>query len=114
MKFLFDQNISHRILGLLPERFSDSTSVKSKGLLNASDRQIWEFAKSQDYVIVTQDSDFNDINILLGFPPKVIWIRSGNIRTQAIVDLLVYYEIEIREFVENKDLGCFEILRFKK
>lgn len=52
MKFLFDQNISHRILKLLPENFSDSTTVKNKRLINASDREIWEFAKLNNYIVV--------------------------------------------------------------
>lgn len=40
-----------------------------------NDNVIWEIAKQQDYIIVTQDSDFNELLILKGFPPKVIWIR---------------------------------------
>lgn len=35
MKFLFDQNISHRILRLLPAEFSGSAHVKSEGLYNS-------------------------------------------------------------------------------
>jgi len=45
MKFMFDQNISHRILDKFPEQFKESTSVKKEGLVNASDLTIWEFAK---------------------------------------------------------------------
>ncbi|SHE69260.1 hypothetical protein SAMN05444274_102123 [Mariniphaga anaerophila] len=77
MRFLFDQNISHRILKLLPENYSGSTTVKQEGLTNSPDKEIWEFAKTNKFIIVTQDSDFNDINSLYGFPPKIIWIRTG-------------------------------------
>ena len=62
MRFLFDQNISHLILKLLPEKLTDSTSIKKEGLINSPDKQIWEFAKQNDYIIVKQDSDFNDLN----------------------------------------------------
>lgn len=72
MKFLFDQNISHRILKLIPEKYSGSTTVKNEGLTNVPDREIWEFAKLNGYIIVTQDSDFNDLNTLYGFPPKIV------------------------------------------
>ncbi len=34
MRFLFDQNISHRILQLLPGQFSGSTSVKQEGRMS--------------------------------------------------------------------------------
>ena len=63
MRFLFDQNISHKILAMLPAQFSDSTSVKDEGLINSTDRDFCEFAKKNDFNIVTQDSDFNDLNL---------------------------------------------------
>lgn len=91
MRFLFDQNISHRILKLIPEEFTDSTSVKNEGLINAPDLEIWGFAKTNNYIIVTQDSDFNEWNSLYGFPPKIVWIRTGNLKTQSIVEVLVEY-----------------------
>ena len=84
MRLLFDQNISHRILKLLSPQFLESSTVKAEGLINASDLEILEFAKHNNFTIVTQDSDFNDLNILKGFPPKVIWIRTGNISTLFI------------------------------
>lgn len=113
MRFLFDQNISHRILKKLPEEFSDSTSVKQAGLINATDRQVWEFAKKNEYIIVTQDSDFNDLNSLFGFPPKIIWIRSGNLKTKEILNILIDHVGDIEKFVSDDKLGCFEIIRFK-
>lgn len=113
MRFLFDQNISHRIIELLPAQFYDSTSVKKEGLINAPDRQVWEFAKAHNYIIVTQDSDFNDLNTLYGFPPKIIWIRTGNLRTQEILKILIDHIIDIEKFIFDDDHGCFEIIRFR-
>ena len=113
MRLLFDQNISHRILTHLPEKFSGSTSVKAEGLLNASDIDIWEFARKQDFTIVTQDSDFIDLNSLHGFPPKVIWIRTGNLKTKQIVELLEDHFDEIESFLAERKYGCFEIISLK-
>ncbi len=109
MRFLFDQNISHRILYRIPEVFLGSTTVKKEGLINATDQEIWKFAKSNNYVIVTQDSDFKDLNLLYGFPPQIIWIRTGNVKTQAIVDVLIDYSVDIHDFICKKEHGCFEI-----
>jgi len=114
MRLLFDQNISHRILQYLPDNFANSTSVKEERLINAPDRDVWEFARKHDYTIVTQDSDFNDLNSLLGFPPKVIWIRTGNLKTKRIVEVLVEYFSEIENFLINANFGCFEIVSFTK
>ena len=114
MRFLFDQNISHRILQYLPGIFSGSTSVKGEGLLNSSDKEIWEFARKHNFIIITQDSDFNDLTLLLGFPPKVIWVRTGNLRTKEIVDILVEFTSEIESFLASNKYGCFEIINFRK
>lgn len=113
MRFLFDQNISHRILKYLPEKYSDSTTVKKEGLINATDIEIWDYAKAKTFIIVTQDSDFNDLNSLYGFPPKIIWIRTGNIVTHSIAEILVDYHSEISTFISDDDYGCFEIFKIK-
>ncbi len=110
MRFLFDQNISHRILKLLGSEFSESTTVKKEGLINSTDKEIWDFAKLNKYIIVTQDSDFNDLNALFGFPPKIIWIRTGNLKTLAIVD----YSEEINSFIKDNKFGCFEVFKLKE
>jgi len=113
MTFLFDQNISHRILSLLPENFSSSSTVKKEGLLNSTDKEVWDFAKINKFVIVTQDSDFNDLNSLLGFPPKIIWIRTGNIKTAVLAKILIDYQLEISQFLKDDNYGCFEIFSLK-
>ncbi len=114
MKLLFDQNISHRILDRLPELFKESTSVKKEGLINDLDRKIWEFAKRENLVIVTQDSDYNDLTALYGFPPKIIWIRSGNLKTDEVVELLIKNQNAIQDFLKDENLGCLEIIRIRK
>ena len=113
MKFLFDQNISHRILKILPKQFIGSTTIKQENLIDSSDRIIWEFAKKSDFTIVTQDSDFNDLNSLYGFPPKIIWIRTGNLRTEQIAKILIDHSGEIENFLKDPNYGCFEILALR-
>jgi predicted nuclease of predicted toxin-antitoxin system len=39
-------------------------------------------------VILTKDADFFDKLILRGSPPKVVWVRTGNLRRAALVALL--------------------------
>ena len=109
MRFLFDQNISHRILKLLSDQYNRSSTVKEEGLINSLDKEIWDYARINNYVIVTQDSDFNDLNLLHGFPPKIIWIRTGNLSTQELATMLDKYSPEIAEFLEHDAYGA---LRF--
>ena len=113
MKLLFDQNISFRILQLLSVEFQGSSHIKNENLINATDRVIWDFAKKNDFIIVTQDSDFNDLNSLFGFPPKIIWIRTGNLSTKAISKILLDHLEELRNFAEHPEYRCFEIIRFR-
>lgn len=62
--------------------------------------------------LVTQDSDFNDIYLIKGFPPKIIWIKTGNMDTGHIAQLFKKHQSDIEEFFLDDNLGCFEIFRF--
>lgn len=114
MKLIFDQNISHKILKLLTSDFKDSTTVKKENLIDLPDRRIWEYAKNNDYTIVTHDYDFNYFNSLYGFPPKIIWIRTGNLKTESIAKILNEHSSKINDFWLDPAYGCFEILALKK
>ena len=113
MKLLFDQNISFRILKKLSDSFYDSRHVKTEGLINVSDLEIWKYSKHNEFTIVSQDSDFNDINLIKGFPPKIIWIKTGNLNIDEIAQLFEKHQLEIEEFLVDVSLGCFEIFKFE-
>ncbi|WP_247528979.1 DUF5615 family PIN-like protein [Bradyrhizobium sp. 199] len=82
---------------------------RSHGLSEATDRVLWEFAKANDFLIVTQDVDFAGMAGLLGSPPKVIWLRSGNQSTAAIADLLRRHVQTIQAFEVDNNAACLEI-----
>lgn len=98
---LFDQNISFRIVQKLSTFFPDSQQVRALGLENASDKEIWQFAKLNNFSIVTFDSDFIDLAILNGCPPKIIWLRTGNKSTQNLADFILSKKELIHEFLLN-------------
>jgi len=66
VKLLFDQNISPRILKSLPTELSESRQVRFVGLEDCGDYEIFEFARTDGFTIVTFDSDFVDLNALHG------------------------------------------------
>ncbi|WP_017303914.1 DUF5615 family PIN-like protein [Spirulina subsalsa] len=82
MKLLFDHNLSPRLVQRLADLFPESTHVYS------NDREVWDYAKHDEFIIVTKDSDYNELLTLRGFPPKVIWIRRGNCSTTDIETIL--------------------------
>ena len=111
MNLLFDQNISFKITKKVEEFLPNSKQVKSLGLENKSDKEIWQYAKKHNFVIVTFDSDFYDYSLIWGSPPKIIWIRSNDQRTKAIVSLLKDHSETINDFIEDSELACLEIIK---
>ena len=80
-------------------------------LENASDSSLFEYAKQNDFSIVTCDADFVDLSILRGIPPKIIWLRTGNLTTKSVAQLLSRNIKLIRQFLESgqPDEGILEI-----
>jgi predicted nuclease of predicted toxin-antitoxin system len=112
MRLLFDQNISFRIIKKTHSFFTDCKHVSGCGLSDHEDAEIWQYAKNNNYAIVTFDSDFYDISIINGIPPKIIWIRSGNLTTNEIAQLMINNKEAIHSFLESddfKDIACLEL-----
>ena len=109
MKLLFDQNISYRVLRLLPDSFHECKHVKSIGLADCNDSDIWQFAKLNGFTIVTFDADFFDLSILKGFPPKVIWMRTGNLTTREIAERIILNYSNIISLIDNPEQYCIEL-----
>lgn len=109
MKLLLDQNISRKLLKEFDDLFPGSSHVYLLDLHKVSDEEIWNYAHDNDFVIVTQDSDFNERSLVYGYPPKVIWLRTGNVSTQNIKHLLRKHHKDILSFEKDKILGCLQI-----
>ena len=109
MKFLFDQNLSFKLVDLLSNIYPASEHVKALGLKEADGRKIWDAAKNGNFIITSKDSDFHQLSFLYGPPPKVIWISRGNCSTVEIEDLLRNYQNDIELFSANPDASFLEI-----
>ena len=111
MKLLFDQNISPKITKQLAGDFPESTHVRRIGLVDASDSIIFDYAKNNNFTIVTFDSDFVDLNIVRGIPPKIIWLKTGNLTTRAISEMLTKNSTAIQDFLKSNDGEILEIIK---
>lgn len=105
MRLLFDQNISFRVVKQLKPSFPETIGVREAGLYNADDFQIWEFASTNGYTVVTFDKDLPDIGAVRGFPPKIIWLRTGNVDNQALVNLFLARADDFHQFINSADSG---------
>ncbi|QCW98717.1 hypothetical protein FGM00_00735 [Aggregatimonas sangjinii] len=45
--------------------------------------------------------DFLEFNTLYGSPPKIIWLRTGNLTTKHLAELIIHRRKLIRAFLED-------------
>ncbi len=110
MKLLFDHNLSPRLVERLADPYPQSSHVFLLGLDQALDSVVWHYAASHDYTIVTKDSDFSDLSVMLGFPPKVIWMRLGNCATSVVEQRLRDSSSLAEAFLYDPTGGILELL----
>jgi len=103
LKLLLDENLSPRLVDLLSDVYPGSAHVEDLGLGEADDALVWSHAKANGFTIVSKDSDFADISLLQGTPPKVIWIRLGNCTTSVIEMLLRKSAPSILKFANGEE-----------
>ncbi len=60
-------------------------------------------------MIVSKDTDMNDLSLVFGNPPKVVWIRIGNCSTSDVEDLLRRDFDVIKLFYEDKNLSLLDL-----
>jgi predicted nuclease of predicted toxin-antitoxin system len=109
MKLLFDENLSHKLVELLVDIFPNSVHVRTVGLKTAVDRLVWEYAKRNDLMIVSKDSDMHQRSFLFGAPPKVIWVRLGNCSTTDVEKLLRRSFAAIKLFSEDSEASFLSL-----
>ena len=101
MKLLFDENLSFRLARSLADLFPGSRHVREVGLERASDDDVWRHAASHGLAIVSKDADLHARSVLLGPPPKVVWVRRGNCSTADIERLLRLRRSDIEAFLRD-------------
>lgn len=108
VRLISDENISWRLKKLLPDW--DILPANEIDIENrVSDIFIWRFAKANQYHILTFDEDFSELQNLYSFPPKIIWLRTGNCSTAEIANCLKKELFTISAFLQNDELGLLEI-----
>ena len=109
MKLLLDENLSRRLLPQLEPHFPNSSQVCLVGLERATDLEIWAYAKTHEYTIVTCDSDFHELGLLYGAPPKIVWLQAGNIGNRQVATLLITAKIRLLEAFHNDNIHFVEL-----
>ena len=66
----------------------ETFSVKYLGYRDATDRQIFQAARSAGAVVMTKDGDFLRLLEQHGPPPQVLWVTLGNTSNARIKEAL--------------------------
>ena len=103
MRLFFDEQLSEDLSELLHDIFPGSLHIRQIGSSGATDATVWQLAKTHECLLVTKDEDFHRLSVLLGAPPKVIWIRRGNCSTEEIAELLRQNQADIQRFADQDE-----------
>lgn len=108
IRLLSDENISWRLKRLLRD-WDVLPANEIIGIEKITDKTIWQHAKLNNYSVLTFDEDFVELQNLYGHPPKIIWLRMGNVATQDVAKRLTQLQGTIIAFFEDEQLGVLEI-----
>jgi len=87
MKFLIDNQLPLALRRFLSEQGHDVLHVLDLGMATASDLQVSQLAANEGRTIITKDEDFSILAAMGRCQAPVIWVRCGNCRTRALLDL---------------------------
>lgn len=86
MNLLVDNQLPAALARFLADRGLAGRHVLEIGMEASNDREIWQYAKREQLVIVTKDADFARLADRDGeTAPRVIWVRIGNCRKSVLL-----------------------------
>jgi predicted nuclease of predicted toxin-antitoxin system len=109
VKLLFDENLSPRLAAAFQNEYPGSTHVHLAGLGSAPDDEVWRYARDNGFTIVTKDADYQERSLLSGYPPKVIWVRRGNVSAEEIGEALREYREAIARLDAESELAVLVV-----
>jgi predicted nuclease of predicted toxin-antitoxin system len=80
-----------------------AATLRELDLTETPDRAVFLRARDSSAVIVTKDADFVRLVRVLGPPPQVVWVRTGNLRTAALCES---FGRQLKALVEVLDSGA--------
>ncbi len=105
MKFLIDENLSDKLVARLEAMYPGTKHVKHVQLTSHADADLWEFARKDEFIILTQDDDFVEMSMMRGAPPKVVHLAMGNHTTKQWLSIIQANAVAISHFAADADTG---------
>ncbi len=100
--YLLDENLPGKLT------FSPSLPVSHALDLgdNPTDSELWLYAKSRQWVIVTKDADFSDRVLVSTPPPWIVSLRFGNMRRKEFHRFLATVWPQVESLLPANKLVC--------
>jgi predicted nuclease of predicted toxin-antitoxin system len=83
LRFIVDEMLPQHLTYCIRNIGYEATHAEFEGLKSSSDSKIWRWAAEHDAIVISKDADFQN-RLVIGSPPRLIWIRWGNTRKQVL------------------------------
>ncbi len=100
IRLLIDENLPVDLETVLGAPCQPATALSDR----PTDLALWNHARENGLVILTKDADFFDLLTLHGSPPKVIWVRTGNLRRMELAETIRKRWGEILDLLATADM----------
>ena len=103
MTLWLDAQLPPRLAGWIEANLQmKAVAVRDLGLRDSSDREIFEAARVATAILISKDSDFVELVLGRGSPPKLIWITCGNVSN---ANLQILCKSKLREAIKLLEGG---------
>lgn len=83
-----DAQLPPTLAPFLNSRFPvQAVAVRDLGLRDASDAAIFSQAREVGATVITKDSDFLELSLRHGPPPRIVWLTCGNCGNRELTAL---------------------------
>lgn len=112
MKILVDMNLSPIWVSVFESHGIEAVHWSEIGEPNASDTEIFNVAKNENYIVFTHDLDFGDILAATGaVSPSVIQVRTDDTSPQALESIFI---TAIKRFESHLTKGALITIDYEK
>jgi len=99
-KVLVDENLPRGLLVALGCPCLHATEIGGQ----VTDEKLWSHARDHGFVILTKDADFFNQLAVHGAPPKVVWVRTGNMRRADLEATIAKLWPDVDRLLADADL----------
>ena len=109
MRILVDQNLPPRLLPRLEAGFPGSVHVNSVGLGGARDIELWRYAVTHSFDIMSRDEDLAMLAVRRAEDVCVFWVRLGNLALRSLLAAIEASLAEVHRALGTRTLRIIEI-----